>query len=115
MLMAGVLLLDGHGDCCRENPEMAGNLAAVREMLGNDQKFGKWPHGGGILSAGAVYCLLKVCGYVSLVGWLCFVVVKGLCCLQSRLEHIRYDTSCYINVRSKANMSQLNLPHGTDN
>jgi len=70
---------------------------------------------GGILSAGAVYCLLKVCGYVSLVGCLCFVVVKGLCCLQSRLEHIRYDTRCYINLRSKANMSQLNLPHGTDN
>ena len=42
---------------------------------------------GGILSAGAVYCFLKVCGYVSLVSCLCFVVVKGLCCLQSRLEH----------------------------
>jgi len=28
---------------------------------------------------------------------------------------IRYDTRCYINVRSKANMSQLNLPHATDN
>ena len=27
---------------------------------------------------------------------------------------IRYDTRCYFNVRSKANMSQLNLPHGTD-
>jgi len=27
----------------------------------------------------------------------------------------RYDTRCYFNVRSKANMSQLNLPHGTDN
>jgi len=26
-----------------------------------------------------------------------------------------YDTRCYINVRSKANMSQLNLPHGADN
>ena len=25
---------------------------------------------------------------------------------------IRYDTRCYINVCSKANMSQLNLPHG---
>jgi len=24
-----------------------------------------------------------------------------------------YDTRCYLNVRSKANMSQLNLPHGT--
>ena len=28
---------------------------------------------------------------------------------------IRYDTRCYINVRSKANMSQLNLPPGNDN
>jgi len=28
---------------------------------------------------------------------------------------IRYDTRCYINVRSKADMSQLNLPPGTDN
>ena len=28
---------------------------------------------------------------------------------------IRYDTRCYFNVRSKADISQLNLPHGTDN
>jgi len=26
---------------------------------------------------------------------------------------IRYNTRCYFNVRSKADMSQLNLPHGT--
>jgi len=26
-----------------------------------------------------------------------------------------YDTRCYFNVQSKADMSQLNLPHGTDN
>jgi len=25
-----------------------------------------------------------------------------------------YDTRCYFNVRSKADMSQLNLPHETD-
>ena len=30
-------------------------------------------------------------------------------------DTIVYDTRCYFNVRSKANMSQLNLPHGTDN
>ena len=30
-------------------------------------------------------------------------------------ESIRYDIRCYINVHSKANISQLNLPHGTDN
>jgi len=27
----------------------------------------------------------------------------------------RYDTRCYFNVRSKANISQLNPQHGTDN
>jgi len=26
-----------------------------------------------------------------------------------------YNTRCYFNVRSKANTSRLNLPHGTDN
>ena len=25
---------------------------------------------------------------------------------------IRCDTRCYVNVRSKANIGQLNLPHG---
>jgi len=28
---------------------------------------------------------------------------------------IRYDTRCYFNVRSKADVSRLNLPHGNDN
>ena len=28
---------------------------------------------------------------------------------------IRYGTRCYFNVRSKADISQLNLLHGTDN
>jgi len=32
-----------------------------------------------------------------------------------RCDTIRYDTRCYFNVRSKADISQLNLPHGTDN
>jgi len=32
-----------------------------------------------------------------------------------RYDTIRYDTRCYFNLRSKADMSQLNLPHGTDN
>ena len=30
-------------------------------------------------------------------------------------DTIRYDTRCYFNVRSKADISQLNLPHGNDN
>ena len=28
---------------------------------------------------------------------------------------IRYDTRCCLNVRSKADMSQLSIPHGTNN
>ena len=32
-----------------------------------------------------------------------------------RYDTIRYDAICYFNVRSKADMSQLNLPHGDDN
>ena len=28
------------------------------------------------------------------------------------LTYLRYDTRCYFNVRSKADISQLNLPHG---
>ena len=28
---------------------------------------------------------------------------------------LRYDTRCYINMQSKADMSQLNEPHGTNN
>jgi len=36
--------------------------------------------------------------------------------VMARSQHtIRYDTRCYFNVRSKADISQLNLPHGTDN
>ena len=31
------------------------------------------------------------------------------------LDTIRYNTRCYFNVRSKADMSRLNLPHENDN
>jgi len=31
------------------------------------------------------------------------------------IDTIRYNTRCYFNVRSKADMSQLNLPQGTSN
>jgi len=30
-------------------------------------------------------------------------------------DTIRYDTRCYFNVHSKADMSPLNLPHGNNN
>ena len=36
-------------------------------------------------------------------------------CGSESANTIRYDTRCYFNVRSKADISQLNLPHGTDN
>jgi len=48
----------------------------------------------------AVRVLSEQQGYQLLVGW---------------YDTIRYDTRCYFNVRSKADISQLNLPHGTDN
>ena len=32
-----------------------------------------------------------------------------------RYDTIQYDTRCYFNVRSKADISRLNLPHGTEN
>ena len=35
-------------------------------------------------------------------------------CIYRRMHTIRYER-CYFNVRSKADTSQLNLPHGTDN
>ena len=47
--------------------------------------------------------------------------LRRLSSLQHRIYNllahgtIRYDTRCYFNVRSKADISQLNLPHGTDN
>jgi len=33
-------------------------------------------------------------------------------CFSIAPHQIRYDTRCNFNVRSKADMSQLNLPHG---
>jgi len=32
--------------------------------------------------------------------------------LERDWKHSRYDTRCCFNVRSKADISQLNLPHG---
>jgi len=50
---------------------------------------------------GALHQLKLLPLYVWHAGWL--------------LNTIRYDTRCYFNVRSKADINQLNLPHGTDN
>ena len=32
--------------------------------------------------------------------------------IETQQQYLRYDTRCYFNVRSKADISQLNLPHG---
>jgi len=43
----------------------------------------------------------------------CFVC-KGRKCYRFCIS-IQYDTRCYFSVRSKADISQFNLPRGTDN
>ena len=40
--------------------------------------------------------------------------VNELYAFLSACHTIRYDTRCHFNVRSKADKSQLNLPHGTE-
>ena len=37
---------------------------------------------------------------------------RGTLFCAASYDTIRYDTRCYFNVRSKADISQLNLPHG---
>ena len=34
--------------------------------------------------------------------------------IRGRYDTIRYDTRCYFNAHSKADMSQINLPHGNN-
>ena len=45
-------------------------------------------------------------------GYLSAITVRNISQSFTIQDTIRYDTRCYFNVRSKANMSQLNLPHG---
>jgi len=49
-----------------------------------------------------LYCLSN---YYCKLNTLCLSVVQC----------IRYDTRCHFNVQSKADISQLNLPHETNN
>jgi len=46
---------------------------------------------------------------------LLYRVTVDVRCLVGKRITVRYDTRCYFNVRSTADMSQLNLPHGTNN
>jgi len=66
------------------------------------------------------WCLCMFFALYSRVSWrlsglLSRAVRVPVSWLKCSFHTIRYDTRCYFNVRSKANMSQLNLPHGTDN
>ena len=60
-----------------------------------------------------LHCDLLTCCHSPLPLSVCLSV--RLSSLQPVSSTIRYDTRCYFNVRSKADISQLNLPHGTDN
>jgi len=53
------------------------------------------------------HCPMEVSAYVHRT-WTGPARLNGFCSIQ-------YDTSCYLNVRSKADMSQLNLPLVTNN
>jgi len=66
---------------------------------------------------GKIQLYVKFITYYKLQGWLGSRVVSVWTQAQKGLAYdtIRYDTRCYFNVRSKADISQLNLPHGTDN
>jgi len=67
------------------------------------------------LMAGDVCVCLSLC-HLSHKGWYFMVSTAfhtGFFSYTSM--ELRYDTRCYFNVRSKADISQLNLPHGTDN
>jgi len=39
-------------------------------------------------------------------------ITRGRLLGQLSFELVKYDTRCYFNVRSKADISQLYLPHG---
>ena len=42
-------------------------------------------------------------------------LILAVDCSEDVYDTIRYDTRCCFNVRSKADMNGLNLPHGDDN
>jgi len=41
--------------------------------------------------------------------------INAIFCFKTRSNWLRHDTTCYFNVQSKADISQLNLPHRTNN
>jgi len=64
------------------------------------------------------YCMTTVLQFIrcTIVSILTLLVGHPACRKLSDevLAWLRYDTRCYFNVRSKADISQLNLPHRTE-
>jgi len=57
-----------------------------------------------------------ICARVRLLILILFLVLLHTAMSYKSYDmHARYDTRCYFNVSSKADMSRLNLPHGDDN
>jgi len=65
--------------------------------------------GGFAAEVGTWYRPIRMCNSVFVCAAKCGVNI-GLLSLSTNT--IRYDTRCYFNVRSKADISRLNLPHG---
>ena len=57
---------------------------------------------------------LHLCSSILLFMYVCMYECMNCVCVLQALaaNYTRYDTRCYFNIRSKANMSQLNLLHG---
>ena len=91
---------------CPENPKCGGIFEASGKCQRIDQN--AWKLSGKMFSPVKLFMTVftPVCSRLLKAGFKDFVGYEVT---------IRYDTRCYFNVRSKADISQLNLPHGTDN
>jgi len=59
----------------------------------------------------SLYNLLLTGDGVAIIQYRCHFSTS----LYDKILRYERETRCYFNVHSKADMSQLNLPHGTDN
>ena len=84
------------------------SISSVQSILST--LFGRWHQRCGLLLSVLWQCVLVVAVMTMLVAVILIVV-----CEFTASAGLRYDTRCYFKVRSKADMSQLNLPHRTNN